>query len=191
MAPSDRPRSIEFLARQVIGRAAPEQLTELQVVAHGFFRSDPARDRVVDAVLVGRGGAAPAGVDAVGGALIVQTALVLLQAVATDTASDLIRERLGHGWDRFRRRRAARRQRKAGRGLPAAASVPEISAADARALADLGREIVVRSGGSAATADVFAIAFAAAVCAEAREIGETRDFGETREIGETRQIGET
>ncbi len=122
------PRTVETLSQRVIEQVAPEQLDELRVVAHGFFRSDQARDRIIDTVLIGRGGPAPAGVDAVSGTLIAQTALVLLQAVATDTTSVYKRQ-----------------------------------------VAELGSALILRSGGSQETADLFLIKLLAELCPQAPE----------------------
>ncbi|GAA2688220.1 hypothetical protein [Actinoplanes palleronii] len=164
--------TIETLAERVVRKTAPDQVGELRIVAQGFFGSDHVRHRVVNSVLVGGGGAAPVGVDAVSGTLIVQTALVLLQAVATDTASDLIRDQAGNGLSWWRRRRAARALHRAGKTVTATTEMPAVSAKDALLLAEIGRGIVERSGGSKETADLFAIVFAAEVCPQAREIDE-------------------
>jgi hypothetical protein len=160
--PAGRP-AISAVAADIIAESAPEYLDELAVAAVGFFGSEPARRAMVRRVLVGRSGPGPNAIDAVSGALVVQTVLVLLQAVATDTASDLIRRGIGNGVDFLRRRRAGRDVARAGAQLTAQTPVPAVPASQAQLIGDLARQLIIASKGDPAVADMIAAVLTEAV----------------------------
>ncbi len=163
-------RTIEAIAHQVIRDRAREYEPELRVVSGSFFASRQVRKRTIDSVVVGGSGIAPNGVDAVTGALVVQTVLVVLQAVATDTASDLIRAGTGNV---FRRWWTARKL--AGKGVTATADVPELSSSEAKAVGELVSDLLVKSGENRDKADTIAIALASFLSADVRRLHQAAD----------------
>jgi hypothetical protein len=169
MSTPGQTRTIGALADEIISRSTAELRPELQIVTDGYFGSERVRRRTIDAVFSGRSGSAPVAADAVAGALVVHTILVLLQAVATDTASDLIRGGVGDRWKRWR---AKQLLQKAGSRETPESPVPALSPSEAVALGHVLRILLCRSGVAEDKVDAIVIAFEFALSPQARELHE-------------------
>ena len=123
--------TIEQLAAGLLAEIAPDQADILPVVAASFYGDEAARRRIVRTVCRPGRGPVAAGVDPGVADLVVQTVLVLLNAIATDAISEAARKHAGLLWRRHRRKLLSIPARRG-----AATPVPKLAPTKAAAVGD-------------------------------------------------------
>jgi hypothetical protein len=137
--------TIEQLATALLTEIAPDKVDLLPVVVTGFYRHPAVRRRMVRAVRRPRRGPVVAGVDPGAVDLVVQTVIVLLNAIATDVISDAARQH-GRGLAGWFRRRFRRDPLSRPATDGAATTLPAMSAAEAAAVGEAACRLAIAAG---------------------------------------------